>query len=87
VQIDPTGIGMVALVGAGYGFTRYRSAVKARQATTVARKGLLGMLPTRRSRASTALISVTGVSCIFLSFARRLLLRHFFGVGREGLAL
>ncbi|MCZ7662641.1 MAG: permease [Thermoleophilia bacterium] len=46
MPIDPTGVVLITLVGAGYAATRYRSAAKARQAARIARKSLLGMLPT-----------------------------------------
>ncbi|MHB9149217.1 MAG: permease [Thermoleophilia bacterium] len=73
MHIDPTGIGMIALVAAGYGITRYRSAGKVRQATAVARSGLLGMLPT--------FLAVFGLVGLFQVFVPPSLVERWLGAG------
>ena len=62
---------MVVVVGAGYGLTRYRSVVKFRQATTVAYKGLLGMLPT--------FVAVFGLVGLFQVFVPPSLVERWLG--------
>ncbi len=64
---------MVVVVGAGYGLTRYRSVVKFRQATTVACKGLLGMLPT--------FVAVFGLVGLFQVFVPPSLVERWLGAG------
>ena len=46
MQIDPSGVVLIAAVGVSYLVSRSRSAPKTRQAVTAARKSLVGMLPT-----------------------------------------
>lgn len=73
MRIDPTGIVMVALVAAGYGLTRYRSVAKTQQALTVARKSLLGMLPT--------FVAVFGLVGLFQVFVPPSLVERWLGAG------